>query len=74
MKFGSWSYDGRKISLNLVDSGNGTYGGDTASFMPNGEWDLLGEYDREMLLVTPWKRHNLLYNQWLDGYSHRTFF
>ena len=38
MKFGSWSYDGAAIDLQLLMDG-----GDTSSFIANGEWDLIGE-------------------------------
>ena len=38
MKFGSWSYDGAAIDLQLLMDG-----GDTSSFIANGEWDLIGQ-------------------------------
>ena len=38
MKFGSWSYDGSQIDLQL----NGD-GGDISSFIKNGEWELIGK-------------------------------
>lgn len=38
MKFGSWTYDGSQIDLQLQGEG-----GDTSSFIPNGEWELIGE-------------------------------
>ena len=38
MKFGSWTYDGSAINLQLqADSG------DTSSFITNGEWELVGK-------------------------------
>ncbi|XP_021913496.1 neuronal acetylcholine receptor subunit alpha-7-like isoform X8 [Zootermopsis nevadensis] len=38
MKFGSWTYDGFQLDLQLQDDS----GGDISSFITNGEWDLLG--------------------------------
>nr|XP_036676345.1 neuronal acetylcholine receptor subunit alpha-7 isoform X2 [Drosophila suzukii] len=38
MKFGSWTYDGFQLDLQLQDEA----GGDISSFITNGEWDLLG--------------------------------
>ena len=38
MKFGSWSHDGRLLDLQMEDPS----GGDTTSFIRNGEWDLIG--------------------------------
>ncbi|XP_052124765.1 acetylcholine receptor subunit alpha-type acr-16 isoform X6 [Frankliniella occidentalis] len=40
MKFGSWTYDGFQLDLQLQDDA----GGDVSSFITNGEWDLLGTY------------------------------
>ena len=37
MKFGSWTYDGSSIDLQLVGTG-----GDISSFIKNGEWELIG--------------------------------
>lgn len=37
LKFGSWTYDGWLLDLQMSDA-------DISSFMPNGEWDLIGEY------------------------------
>ncbi|GAB0089196.1 Neurotransmitter-gated ion-channel [Sergentomyia squamirostris] len=37
MKFGSWTYDGFQLDLQLQDEA----GGDISSFVTNGEWDLL---------------------------------
>jgi hypothetical protein len=45
MKFGSWTYDGLQLDLQLQDDS----GGDISSFITNGEWDLLGE--REIKLT-----------------------
>ena len=38
MKFGSWTYDGSAIDLQLQGEG-----GDTSSFIANGEWELVGK-------------------------------
>ena len=38
MKFGSWTYDGSAIDLQLKMDG-----GDTSNFIANGEWDLIGQ-------------------------------
>lgn len=38
MKFGSWTYDGFQLDLQLQDES----GGDISSFVTNGEWELLG--------------------------------
>jgi len=40
LKFGSWTYDSRGIDLQL----KGNSSGDTTSFIPNGEWLLIGLY------------------------------
>ncbi|XP_035477349.2 cholinergic receptor, nicotinic, alpha 11 isoform X3 [Scophthalmus maximus] len=37
LKFGSWTYDGWLLDLQMNDA-------DISGFMPNGEWDLVGEY------------------------------
>ena len=39
MKFGSWTHDGRLLDLQMADKN----GGDTSSFIRNGEWDLIGK-------------------------------
>lgn len=36
LKFGSWTYDGWLLDLQMSDA-------DVSSYMPNGEWDLIGE-------------------------------
>ncbi|XP_013406819.1 neuronal acetylcholine receptor subunit alpha-7 [Lingula anatina] len=48
MKFGSWTHDGTQINL-LLEKPEG----DTSSFIPNGEWNLIG---------VPGKRNVLLYD------------
>ena len=40
MKFGSWTYDSSGIDLQLMAES-----GDLSSFIPNGEWELIGETD-----------------------------
>lgn len=36
LKFGSWTYDGWLLDLQMSDA-------DVSSYMANGEWDLIGE-------------------------------
>lgn len=36
LKFGSWTYDGWLLDLQMSTA-------DVSSYMPNGEWDLIGE-------------------------------
>jgi len=36
LKFGSWTYDGWLLDLQMNDA-------DVSGYMPNGEWDLIGE-------------------------------
>ncbi|GAB6031191.1 Acetylcholine Receptor [Chamberlinius hualienensis] len=38
MKFGSWTYDGYSLELTMANQD----GGDTSTFITNGEWDLIG--------------------------------
>ena len=37
LKFGSWTYDGWLLDLQMSDA-------DISGYMPNGEWDLVGEW------------------------------
>ncbi|XP_059487027.1 neuronal acetylcholine receptor subunit alpha-7-like isoform X3 [Neocloeon triangulifer] len=60
MKFGSWTYDGFQLDLQLQDDG----GGDISSFITNGEWDLLG---------VPGKRNEIYYNCCPEPYIDITF-
>ena len=41
MKFGSWTYNGFKVNFMLQQDT-----GDTSTFIPNGEWALIGQYRR----------------------------
>ena len=41
MKFGSWTYNGFKVNFMLQQDT-----GDTSTFIPNGEWALIGQYHR----------------------------
>lgn len=41
LKFGSWTYDGWLLDLQMSDA-------DVSSYMPNGEWDLIGERSKEL--------------------------
>ncbi|XP_063990955.1 neuronal acetylcholine receptor subunit alpha-7-like isoform X1 [Diachasmimorpha longicaudata] len=60
MKFGSWTYDGFQLDLQLQDES----GGDISSFITNGEWDLLG---------VPGKRNVIFYNCCPEPYIDITF-
>ncbi|XP_018906933.2 neuronal acetylcholine receptor subunit alpha-7 isoform X2 [Bemisia tabaci] len=60
MKFGSWTYDGFQLDLQLQDEG----GGDISSFITNGEWDLLG---------VPGKKNVIYYNCCPEPYIDITF-
>ncbi|XP_074105099.1 nicotinic acetylcholine receptor alpha7 subunit isoform X1 [Cotesia typhae] len=60
MKFGSWTYDGFQLDLQLQDES----GGDISSFITNGEWDLLG---------VPGKRNVIYYNCCPEPYIDITF-
>ncbi|XP_038105341.1 neuronal acetylcholine receptor subunit alpha-7 [Culex quinquefasciatus] len=60
MKFGSWTYDGFQLDLQLQDEG----GGDISSFITNGEWELLG---------VPGKRNEIYYNCCPEPYIDITF-
>jgi len=48
MKFGSWTYDSSGIDLQLHAEG-----GDLSSFIANGEWELLGTNEREVINNVP---------------------
>ncbi|XP_012259577.1 neuronal acetylcholine receptor subunit alpha-7-like isoform X2 [Athalia rosae] len=60
MKFGSWTYDGFQLDLQIQDEA----GGDISSFITNGEWDLLG---------VPGKRNEIYYNCCPEPYIDITF-
>ncbi|XP_066584869.1 neuronal acetylcholine receptor subunit alpha-7-like isoform X1 [Prorops nasuta] len=60
MKFGSWTYDGFQLDLQLQDEA----GGDISSFITNGEWDLLG---------VPGKRNKIFYKCCPEPYIDITF-
>ncbi|XP_076175202.1 nicotinic acetylcholine receptor alpha7 subunit isoform X2 [Ptiloglossa arizonensis] len=60
MKFGSWTYDGFQLDLQLQDES----GGDISSFITNGEWDLLG---------VPGNRNEIHYNCCPEPYIDITF-
>lgn len=42
LKFGSWTYDGWLLDLQMIEA-------DISSYMPNGEWDLIGAAQRTPL-------------------------
>ncbi|CAO1386146.1 unnamed protein product [Diamesa hyperborea] len=60
MKFGSWTYDGFQLDVQLQDEA----GGDISSFITNGEWDLLG---------VPGQRNEIYYNCCPEPYIDITF-
>ncbi|KAL5235458.1 hypothetical protein ACI65C_002868 [Semiaphis heraclei] len=60
MKFGSWTYDGFQLDLQLQDD----HGGDISGFITNGEWDLLG---------VPGKRNVIYYSCCPEPYIDITF-
>ncbi|XP_032529179.2 neuronal acetylcholine receptor subunit alpha-7 isoform X2 [Danaus plexippus] len=60
MKFGSWTYDGYQLDLQLQDEA----GGDISSFVTNGEWELIG---------VPGKRNEIYYNCCPEPYIDITF-
>ncbi|XP_065211818.1 neuronal acetylcholine receptor subunit alpha-7-like isoform X2 [Planococcus citri] len=60
MKFGSWTYDGFQLDLQLQDEA----GGDLSSFITNGEWDLLS---------VPGKRNEIYYNCCPEPYVDITY-
>jgi len=59
LKFGSWTYSGWQLDLILKDPG-----GDISSFIPNGEWDLIG---------VPGKRNEVFYDCCPEPYVDITF-
>ena len=48
MKFGSWTYNGFKVNFMLQQDT-----GDTSTFIPNGEWALIGQYHRRRAANNP---------------------
>ena len=60
MKFGSWSYDGSRL-----DVMNRSVEGDTAYYVENGEWHLIG---------MPLRRHVITYNCCVHPYPDVTFY
>ena len=48
MKFGSWTYNGFKVNFMLQQDT-----GDTSTFIPNGEWALIGQYHRSRAANDP---------------------
>lgn len=60
MKFGSWTYDGSQLDLQLQDES----GGDLSSYITNGEWDLLS---------VPGKRNVIFYNCCPEPYVDITY-
>ncbi|CAG2173946.1 unnamed protein product [Oppiella nova] len=50
MKFGSWTYDGFSLDLQLSGEEGKEEGGDLTPFLPNGEWVLVGAPAKRTLL------------------------
>lgn len=44
LKFGSWTYDGWLLDLQMNDA-------DISGYMPNGEWDLIGELGQLLAFI-----------------------
>ena len=59
LKFGSWTYDKNKLSLHMQSPD-----GDTAAYMPNQEWFLLG---------VPAEHHEVLYDCCPEAYHDITY-
>ncbi|XP_033831157.1 cholinergic receptor, nicotinic, alpha 11 [Periophthalmus magnuspinnatus] len=57
LKFGSWTYDGWLLDLQMTDA-------DISGYMPNGEWDLIG---------VPGTRNELFYDCCKEPYPDVTF-
>lgn len=55
LKFGSWTYDGWLLDLQMTDA-------DISSYMPNGEWDLVGEW-RAAFVRRPHRKHAVVKQQ-----------
>ncbi|XP_078527415.1 neuronal acetylcholine receptor subunit alpha-7-like [Lissotriton helveticus] len=58
LKFGSWSYDGWLLDLQMLEA-------DVSGYMANGEWDLVG---------VPGIRHELYYDCCKEPYPDVTFY
>uniref|UniRef100_A0A3B3HX37 Neuronal acetylcholine receptor subunit alpha-7 n=2 Tax=Oryzias latipes TaxID=8090 RepID=A0A3B3HX37_ORYLA len=57
LKFGSWTYDGWLLDLQMIEA-------DISSYMPNGEWDLIG---------VPGSRNEIFYDCCKEPYTDVTF-
>ncbi|MBN3315871.1 ACHA7 protein, partial [Atractosteus spatula] len=57
LKFGSWTYDGWLLDLQMMDA-------DVSGYMPNGEWDLVG---------VPGNRNEIFYDCCKEPYPDVTF-
>uniref|UniRef100_A0A8C5DG08 Neuronal acetylcholine receptor subunit alpha-7-like n=1 Tax=Gouania willdenowi TaxID=441366 RepID=A0A8C5DG08_GOUWI len=57
LKFGSWTYDGWLLDLQMTDA-------DVSGYMPNGEWDLVG---------VPGNRNEVFYDCCKEPYPDVTF-
>ena len=48
LKFGSWTHNGWLLDLQMLEV-------DTSTYIPNGEWDLVGEDHAGLLSVQLWE-------------------
>ncbi|GIY02769.1 neuronal acetylcholine receptor subunit alpha-7 [Caerostris darwini] len=66
MKFGSWTYDGNHIDLQL----SSVKGGDLSTYITNGEWELIGE---PFIFVEFTGRYPYFGNKFLCHFSPKSF-
>ena len=71
MKFGSWTYNGFKVNFMLQQDT-----GDTSTFIPNGEWALIGQYHRSRATNDPSEKAPTWALSWLKaptlGFAFKT--
>lgn len=61
MKFGSWTFDGWLLDLQMTDA-------DISGYMPNGEWDLVGEWKWNRVIIATYNKFHLeLDTEWYSG-------
>lgn len=60
LKFGSWTYNGWLLDLQILDV-------DISSYIPNGEWDLVGKRLKECLPGTLWRKWGSLFYSRVSG-------
>lgn len=54
LKFGSWTFDGWLLDLQMSEA-------DISGYMPNGEWDLVGEWRRNKVTIATCSKFHLKY-------------